>query len=162
MTFQLTGWFILLGEMITVYIGALARQAGVPAKTIRYYEDVGLLPKPGRTAAGYRLYAPETADRLLFIKKAQSLGLKLEEIKEILDLADRGHCPCGHVQDLLRKRLKELQQKIADLLLIERRVKGAIKRGCPSNFKPRGSAICPAIQRQPAASPLGEPAKKGR
>lgn len=151
MTFQLTGWFILAGEMAqTFYISALAQQAGVPVKTIRYYEDVGLLPKPSRTASGYRLYAPETSDRLVFIKKAQNLGLRLEEIKEILELADRGRCPCGHVQTVLKNRLRELQQKIADLRLIERRVKLAVNQGCPPNFKPRGKAICPTIQRQPA------------
>ena len=138
----------------TFYISVLSKQAGVPVKTIRYYEDVGLLPRPSRTASGYRLYVPATADRLQFIKKAQSLGLTLDEIKEILELADRGRCPCGHVQTLLKKRLVELRQKIADLRLIERRVGGAIRQGCPPNFKPRGSAICPTIQRQPA--------KKGR
>jgi len=134
----------------TFYISTLAKQAGVPVKTIRYYEDVGLLPNPSRTASGYRLYAPDSADRLLFIKKAQNLGLRLDEIKEILDLADRGRCPCGHVQDVLKKRLKELQQKIADLRLIERRVKTAVRRGCPPNFRPKGKAICPTIDRQPA------------
>jgi DNA-binding transcriptional MerR regulator len=130
----------------TFYISALSNQAGVPVKTIRYYEDVGLLPKPSRTASGYRLYAPDTADRLQFIKKAQNLGLRLDEIKEILELADRGRCPCGHVQTFLKTRLGELQQKIADLRMIERRVKGAIRRHCPPNFKPKGKAICPTIQ----------------
>jgi len=140
--------------MNNYFIGAVATQAGVPIKTIRYYEDVGLLPTPSRTASGYRLYSPDSADRLRFIKKAQNLGLRLDEIKEILDLADRGRCPCGHVQTFLKTRLHELQQKIADLRLIERRVKQAVRQGCPPNFKPRGKAICPTIQRQPL--------KKGR
>jgi DNA-binding transcriptional MerR regulator len=138
----------------TFYINMLSKQAGVPVKTIRYYEEVGLLPKPSRTASGYRLYAPDTTDRLQFIKKAQNLGLRLDEIKEILDLADRGRCPCGHVQMFLKNRLRELQQKIADLRLIERRVQQAVRQGCPPNFKPKGKAICPTIQRQSA--------KKGR
>ena len=130
------------------FIGVIAAQAQVPIKTIRYYEDVGLLRKPARTASGYRLYDQDIVDRLQFIKKAQNLGLRLDEIKEILDLADRGRCPCGHVQDLLKKRLTELQRKIADLRLIERRVQGAVRQGCPPNFKPRGKAICPTIDRQ--------------
>ncbi len=138
------------GEMTQVFIGTLARQSGLPIKTIRYYEEVGLLPKPSRTPAGYRLYAPDAADRLVFIKKAQNLGLRLDEIREILDLADRGRCPCGHVQDLLKKRFKELQQKIADLRLIEGRVERAIRQGCPPHFRPKGKAICPTIDRQPA------------
>lgn len=136
------------------FIGVIATQAGVPIKTIRYYEDIGLVPKPARTASGYRLYDPGMVDRLQFIKKAQNLGLRLDQIKEILELADRGRCPCGHVQTFLKNQLRELQQKIADLRLIERRVKLAVKQGCPPHFKPRGRAICPTIQRQPA--------KKGR
>lgn len=132
--------------MKPIFIGVVAKQSGLPIKTIRFYEGVGLLPKPHRTASGYRLYEPETADRLQFIKKAQNLGLKLDEIREILDLADRGRCPCGHVQDVLKKRLKELQQKIADLRLVEGRVRSAIRRGCPPSFKPKGKAICPTIQ----------------
>ena len=136
--------------MNPIFIGTLARQANVPIKTIRYYEEVGLLPKAPRTASRYRLYTPEVADRLQFIRKAQNLGLRLDEIREILDLADRGRCPCGHVQDVLKKRLNELQQKIADLRLIEQRVKAAIRQGCPPNFKPKGKAICPTIDRQPA------------
>jgi DNA-binding transcriptional MerR regulator len=130
------------------FIGILAAQAGVPIKTIRYYEERGLLPKPPRTASGYRLYPPEIADRLQFIKKAQSLGLRLENIKDILDLADRGRCPCGHVQHLLKLRLWELNRKIADLHLIERRVAAAIRRGCPPRFRPHGNAVCPTIERQ--------------
>lgn len=134
--------------MTLFFIGTLAQHSGVPIKTIRYYEEIGLLRRPSRTPAGYRLYAPETADRLLFIKKAQNLGLRLQDIREILDLADRGRCPCGHVQTVLRKRLTELQQKISDLRLIEQRVKAAVRRGCPPNFKPKGKAMCPTIQRQ--------------
>lgn len=132
-----------------MYIGELAKQAGVPAKTIRYYEDVGLLRKPPRSDGGYRLYPEETTGRLVFIKKAQSLGLRLEDIKEILDLADRGRCPCGHVQGLLTERLKELRQKITDLKAVERRLAEAARQGCPANFRPTGKAICPTIERQP-------------
>jgi len=135
--------------MIPNFIGAVATQAGVPIKTIRYYEDVGLLPKATRTASGYRLYSSDTVDRLLFIKKAQSLGLRLEDIKEILELADRGRCPCGHVQRLLKARLEELQEKMAAMRMLEQRLKAATARGCPPNFRPRGKAICPTIQRQP-------------
>ncbi len=135
--------------MSQAFIGALAKQASVPIKTIRYYEEVGLLPKPARTVSRYRLYAPETVDRLQFIKKAQNLGLRLQEIKEILDLADRGRCPCGHVQHLLKLRLQELNRKIADLHLITRRIIQARRSGCPPRFRPHGKAVCPTIDRQP-------------
>ena len=135
-------------EMKNAFIGAVARGAGVPIKTIRYYEEVGLLPNPPRTAARYRLYPPQAIDRLQFIKKAQNLGLRLQDIKEILDLADRGRCPCGHVQHVLKGRLGELRQKIADLRAVERQLSQATRRGCPPNFRPRGKAICPTIDRQ--------------
>jgi len=133
----------------TQFIGVVATQAGVPIKTIRFYEEAGLLPKPLRSESGYRLYTDEAVDRLQFIKKAQSLGLRLEEIKEILDLADRGRCPCGHVQHLLKLRLQELNRKIADLHLIQRRITQAIRSGCPPRFRPHGKAVCPTIERQP-------------
>jgi DNA-binding transcriptional MerR regulator len=135
--------------MPRAFIGTIAKQAGVPIKTIRYYEDVGLLPKATRTASGYRLYSPDAVDRLQSIKKAQSLGLRLEDTKDILELADRGRCPCGHVQHLLKVRLQELNRKIADLHLIQRRVASAIRRGCPPRFRPHGKAVCPTIDRQP-------------
>ena len=131
-----------------MFIGAVARQAGVPIKTIRYYEEVGLLPQPPRTTSRYRLYPPQTIDRLQFIKKAQNLGLRLQDIKEILDLADRGRCPCGHVQRVLTVRLAELRNKIADLRNLERRIQQATRQGCPPNFRPRGKAMCPTIERQ--------------
>ena len=137
-------------EMGDHFIGAIATHSGVPIKTIRYYEEVGLLLRPPRTPSRYRLYPPETVDRLQFIRKAQSLGLSLRDIKDVLDLADRGRCPCGHVQHVLRQRLAELKAKIQDLRLLERRIQHAVRRGCPPNFKPKGKAICPTIDRQPA------------
>ncbi|MBI4354849.1 MAG: heavy metal-responsive transcriptional regulator [Candidatus Omnitrophica bacterium] len=134
--------------MQPTFIGVIARQSGVSIKTIRFYEELGLVPRASRTEGRYRLYGPETVERLLFIRKAQGLGLRLDEIKEILDLADRGRCPCGHVQLLLKAKLTELKQKIADLRLIERRVAAAVRRGCPPAFRPKGKAICPIIEQQ--------------
>ena len=130
------------------FIGTLAKQADVPIQTIRYYEQLGVLPRPGRTASGYRVYGQDAVDRLAFINKAQSLGLRLQDIREILDLADRGRCPCGHVQQLLKARLGELRVKMEAMRALERRLKDATVRGCPPNFRPRGKAVCPTIERQ--------------
>lgn len=130
------------------FIGTLAKQAGIPIQAIRYYEQLGVLPRAGRTASGYRVYGQDTVDRLAFINKAQSLGLRLQDIREILDLADRGRCPCGHVQRLLKVRLGELREKMAAMRTLERRLKDATARGCPPNFRPRGKAVCPTIERQ--------------
>jgi DNA-binding transcriptional MerR regulator len=134
------------------FIGVVAKQAGIPVKTIRFYEEVGLLPKALRTESGYRLYSEKAIDRLQFIKKAQNLGLRLQDIQGILDLADRGRCPCGHVQRLLKVRLQELNRKITDLHLIKRRITQARRSGCPPNFRPKGKAICPTIERQRVAT----------
>jgi DNA-binding transcriptional MerR regulator len=74
-------------------IGALAKATGVPAKTLRYWEAEGLLPAPARTDGGYRDYPVETADRVAFIRHAQSAGLTLRQIGEILAIRDDGHPP---------------------------------------------------------------------
>lgn len=135
--------------MKPLFIGKIAEQAGVPVKTIRYYEEVGLLPRTGRNSAGYRTYALPVIARLVFIKQAQSLNLTLDEIKSILDLVDRGGCPCGHVQDTLKQTLQKLRQKIADLQEIEKKLVVAMRQKYPPDFKPTGSAICPKIQQKP-------------
>jgi len=129
-------------------IGTVAAHIGVRPEAIRYYERRGLLPSPGRAPNGYRIYSSQHLERVEFIKKAQSLGLRLTDIKEILDLADRGRCPCGHVQRVLKIRLAELRRKIADLRLLEGRIRQAVQGSCPPNFRPRGKAICPTIERQ--------------
>jgi DNA-binding transcriptional MerR regulator len=96
-------------------IGELAARSGVSAKTVRYYEDIGLLPPPPRLGSGYRDYEPTTLDRLAFIRAAQAVGLTLGEIRGIVGLRDEGQTPCGHVLDLLRTRAAELDRRIAEL-----------------------------------------------
>jgi MerR family transcriptional regulator, copper efflux regulator len=96
-------------------IGEIAQAASVTTKTLRYYERLGLLPEPERTAAGYRIYEAATLQRLAFIRAAQALGLTLGEIREILQLRDLGETPCAHVVDLIRRRTTELDQRIGEL-----------------------------------------------
>lgn len=96
-------------------IGEIATRSGVSAKTIRYYEDIGLLPAPPRTASGYRDYEASTVDRLAFVRAAQAVGLSLGEIRGIVALRDDGQTPCGHVLDLLRTRATDLDHRIAEL-----------------------------------------------
>jgi len=105
-------------------IGELAERSGVSAKTIRYYEDIGLLPAPARSGSGYRDYEPSTADRLAFIRAAQAVGLSLGEIRGIVALRDEGQTPCGHVLDLLRSRAADLDRRIAEL----RALRGELNR----------------------------------
>lgn len=96
-------------------IGELADRLGVNPKTIRYYEDIGLLAAPARTPSGYRTYADETVERVTFIKTAQRLGISLDEIREILALRDRGEPPCGYVRDVLRRQVADINLRMAEL-----------------------------------------------
>lgn len=96
-------------------IGALAAQAGITAKTIRFYEDTGLMPAPARTSAGYRDYPADAAARLTFIRDAQAAGLTLAEIRSILTIRDSGQAPCQHVTDLIDQHLAQVKQRLAEL-----------------------------------------------
>jgi DNA-binding transcriptional MerR regulator len=93
----------------------VAGQVGLTPATIRYYERLGLLPAPERTPSGYRQYDEDVADRLRFIKGAQRFGLRLDEIRDLLDIQDHGQCPCGHTQELLRARAKEVDEEMRRL-----------------------------------------------
>lgn len=101
--------------VMTHTISAQAATLGLSADTLRYYERRGLLPAPPRSAAGYRLYGEETAERLSFIRGAKRMGLRLADIKELLDVRDRGQCPCGHTRDLVERRLAEVEAEIRQL-----------------------------------------------
>ncbi len=96
-------------------IGEIADRAGVPAKTIRFWEDQHLLPPPDRTPAGYRDYDPAIAGRLAFIRHAQAAGLTLEAIRQVLDIRDGGQPPCVHVTQLITRRLAEVEIRLAEL-----------------------------------------------
>lgn len=96
-------------------IGEVAERAGVPAKTIRYYETIGLLPAPDRAANGYRDYADGIIDRLAFVRAAQVSGLTLAEIRSIVAFRNRGETPCAHVHDLIGQRAADIDQRILEL-----------------------------------------------
>jgi len=96
-------------------IGEAAGQAGVTAKTVRFWEDQHLLPPPARTGAGYRDYAPAIVERLAFIRHAQAAGLTLEHIRQVLDIRDDGQPPCVHVTGLITQRLGEVEARLAEL-----------------------------------------------
>jgi DNA-binding transcriptional MerR regulator len=100
-------------------IGELAKLANTSAKTIRFYEDSGLLPLPARTASGYRDYRPEIVDRLRFIHRGQAAGLTLQKVRQILAIHDRGDLPCRHVRQVLSTRLDQVRAQIAELVALE-------------------------------------------
>lgn len=109
-------------------IGELARQSGVPAKTIRYYEQIGLLDAPVRTAGGYRDYDNTALARLAFIRAARSLELGVGEIRGIVALRDQGETPCTHVLELLAARTAELAGRIAELQTLRKELRRLVAR----------------------------------
>ncbi len=96
-------------------IGELGRRVAVEPPTIRYYEAVGVLPEPARTEAGYRYYTPDDVDRLRFIKSARSLGIALDDIREILTLRQRGEAPCSYVRGVIDRQVEAVGVKLAEL-----------------------------------------------
>jgi DNA-binding transcriptional MerR regulator len=96
-------------------IRELSKLTNVPAKTIRYYEEVKLLPSPNRKPNGYRDYTESDVDRLKLVAGARRLDFSLAEIKEILDLRDRGIAPCNVLLELLDRKAKEISQRIIEL-----------------------------------------------
>lgn len=129
-------------------IGKLAQQVGVNAKTIRYYEQIGLVSAPARTGSGYRLYHPADADRLRFIKRVQQLGFTLGEIGEVLALRDRGEAPCPYVAERLERRAREIDRAIAELTALKREL--ALLRQCARRLPSpdREAKYCHILERE--------------
>ncbi|WP_144662972.1 heavy metal-responsive transcriptional regulator [Paenarthrobacter nicotinovorans] len=96
-------------------IGETAAAAGMTAKTLRFYEDRGLLPAAHRAPNGYRDYAQETVSRLEFIRRGRTAGLALAQIRDVLSVRDVGQAPCIHVRDLLAKQISNLDAQIAEI-----------------------------------------------
>ncbi len=96
----------------------LSKCTGIPAKTIRFYESVGLLPAPARARNNYRQYSASAVERLRYIAAARALGFRLEEVAEFLNALDMDQLPCQRVLDSLDTRLVDLDRQIADLLAL--------------------------------------------
>jgi Predicted transcriptional regulators len=114
-------------------VSELAAKAGVSTDTVRYYEKEGLLQAPERTQSGYRQYDEAAIERLHFIRGAQTLGLKLGDIKELLAIRDRGACPCGHTQQMLEKRVTEIDDEIRQLKALKRELQSMETLQCPTD-----------------------------
>lgn len=130
-------------------IGEVASQSRLPVKTIRYYEEIGLLaPITIRSDSGYRLFNREALNRLAFIKRAQSLGLSLSEIQEILEVHDSGQLPCGAVKQHLLHKVEAINEQIAALEILKSELLGLLS-GWQEQPPPERIAqtICPNIQR---------------
>ena len=116
-------------------VGQFAARAGVRKDTVRYYERTGLLPRPRRTDGDHRRYGPADLDRLLFIRGAQRLGLRLAEIRDLLAVRDTGVCPCEPAEVLLRGHVAEIDREIRRLTALRAQLTGMLTAmpgpGCP-------------------------------
>src|SRR3972149_572968 len=116
-------------------IGELSQRTRTPTKTIRYYEEIGVLPVPERAPNGYRDYLEAAVARLAFVREAQATGLSLTEIASILDLRSQGEATCHHVIDLLERHLNAIDRHLKSL------------RATPANLVARA---CRVVNQTPA------------
>jgi len=101
--------------MDVLSIGKLSQQSGVNIETIRYYEKIGVMPAPGRSAGGFRVYEPDDLKRLSFVRRSRQLGFSLDEIRNLLRLVDGHGHTCAEVLALMLSHLAEIRRKIRDL-----------------------------------------------
>ena len=128
-------------------IGRLAEAVGLEAKTLRYYDRVGLLPPATRTPAGYRLYDDGAVGRLRFIRRAKALGISLADVRRILAVRDEGVAPCSHILELVSRNLSEVESQIAqleDLRADLRRLQRQLRRRIPVGVQ--AAADCPCFE----------------
>ncbi len=125
-------------------IGALASRSGVPVKTLRYYEDLGLLPAIGRSEGGYLLFDEHSLRRLEFIRRLKTLGLTLEEIQACLNVHDAGALPCDSIQAQLLHQIERIDHQIRDLRHLKTELKELLARW-QRHPVDDGSEICPNL-----------------
>ena len=136
---------MLTQEKNLLFIGQVAALSGLPVKTIRYYADIGLLSSLERTEGGYRQFSSEVLTRLAFIKRSQSLGLSLQEIKEILKVYDQGELPCGDIKQKLIKKLLQIDHQIGQLTTLRAELSGLLLGW--ENPATQEGTICPILQK---------------
>ncbi len=124
------------------FIGDISRKFGLNPRTLRYYEKIGVLPKTSRTESGYRVFGTAAMERIEFILKAKALGLKLEEIKKIIDLHEKGEVPCECTRDFIKNKISEIDEKVASLTDLKERLEKLLKL---KKFSVATKAICPII-----------------
>jgi DNA-binding transcriptional MerR regulator len=138
-------------------ISKLAERAGTSTDTLRYYERIGLLPEPVRSASGYRLFDDDALERVRFIKSSQRLGLSLQEASELLAIRESGICPCGRTRQLLDDRLALLEAELAELSHLQDQIRLMLEQ--PS-AEPAAGCACGGssfIQIRPTKNGKGTP-----
>ncbi len=133
-------------------VGELAAHFGLNPKTIRYYEEIGLLPRAERSESGYRLYDERDVERLGFIRRAKTLGLSLDEIRDILSVQQTGELPCGQVLDLIDMKISVIDQRMAELQVFRAELATLRTTWTDEDERLRRAAtpacICPIIEQQ--------------
>jgi len=109
-------------------IGALAKATGVTTPTIRYYEEIGLLPPAPRTAGGQRTYDDDDLGRLTFIKQCRDFGFGIDQVRVLLDLSISSRRDCVETRDIAQAHLDEVREKLNELRLLERRLESFVTR----------------------------------
>ena len=108
-------------------IGSLGKKTGTKVQTVRYYEQIGLMPEPGRTEGGQRRYGEAEVDRLSFIRHARQLGFSLEAIRELLDLSDNPDRSCHEADSIARRQLKQVELRMDRLKALRTELKRMIQ-----------------------------------
>jgi len=129
-------------------IGDVAKQTGMTVEAVRFYERQGLLPRPPRTEAGYRIYADTDLRRLQFIRQAKRLGFSLQEIVRILRLRERGPCPCHEVIETLEHHLRDTEDQLQRLQGFRDEIARTLKEWKRNGTREvPGEVICGLIER---------------
>ena len=130
-----------------VRIGQLAAHTGVPVRTIRFYEQAGLLPAPDRNAGGYRNYRDGAVVRLRFVRSAQALGLSLAEIAEVLRVRDYQGPPCTYVAELFDSHIRALDDRIEELTALRDELRARRPPGAePNPARCHSERVCYLIE----------------
>jgi DNA-binding transcriptional MerR regulator len=107
----------------TLHIGQVGKLLGLNPKTIRHYEEIGLLPKPKRTRGGYRLYSPADVERINFIRRGRMLDLSLGEIRRLLNVRDKREILSPEALRLIEEKVKQIEREVADLRRLRRELR---------------------------------------
>ena len=141
-------------------IGAVARQAGLTVPTVRYYEEVGLLPPAPRTGSGQRHYDAAAVRRLRFVRRCRDFGFSIDAVRDLIGLVDQPQRPCTEVRDIAAVHLAEVRRKLAELQALERGLAGFVA-GCDSACAGGAAVDCTILEdlAPPADRPGGAPAR---
>jgi MerR family Zn(II)-responsive transcriptional regulator of zntA len=128
-------------------VSEISREGGVAPHVVRYYARIGLLNPDRNPDNGYRHFAQADVQRLRFIRQAQSLGFTLEQVSQVLEESDAGRSPCADVRAILRERIRENREKIAELTRLQDRMEDALRswEDMPDQ-SPRCTSVCHLIE----------------